>query len=216
MAGLQFFDYNRLGYIPHDCWEECELEPVGKESPSAKGRNRTRRSPSGYLEDRRALTPEEELLAKEALDNDTDAVEIVGKKITSKEFNSEFGLFRPIESQLKFSLAAAARLAEILGYKKEEIIDDFVAQVLGFYLAEDDEGDIAGMDGVIGFFLSNPDSIDIAASVADFAQRMKPHCPEISEGSRLQLIEEARENKNRYAFHIGKTIFGSAFERWAA
>jgi len=210
MAGLQFFNYDRLGFIPYDCWEECELEPVGKESPSAKDRKRTRRSPSGYLESRRALTPEEELLAKETLENDTDAVEI-GKKITFEEF--EDGIFRPLESKLEFSLEAAAKLARMLGYTREELLDGETARVIGFYLAEDGEGDIAGMDGVIGFYLSNPDNLDIAASVATFAQRMKPHFPEISKGSRLGLIEEARTN--HMAYSIGVILFGAmTFKQW--
>jgi hypothetical protein len=212
MAGLRFFNYDRLGYIPRDCWEECELEPVGKESPSAKSKNRRRRAPSGYLEDRRALTPEEELLAKEALENDADVVEI-GKKITFKEFGH--GIFKPLESKLEFSLAAAAKLAQILGYTKEELLGGETARVIGFYLAKDGEGDIAGMDGVIGFFLSNSESIEIAVSVVDFAQRMfKSYFPELSEGSKIRLIKEARKGKNRYAFHIGEAIFGSAFKRW--
>ncbi|MDP1629371.1 MAG: hypothetical protein Q8L57_02000, partial [bacterium] len=124
--------------------------------------------------------------------------------------------FKPLESKLNFSLAAAGRLAEILGYKKDEV-DNYAAQVIGFYLAEDGEGDIAGMDGVIGFFLSNPENIDIAASIETFAHRMKPHCPEISEGSRLQLIEEARENKNYMAFSIGAILFGEmTFKKWVS
>lgn len=213
MTGLQFFNYDRLGYIPHNCWKECELEPVGRESQSAKDRKRTRRTPSGYLRERRPLTPEEELIAGEAMENDTDMIEL-GRKITFEEF--EYGIFKPLESKLEFSLDAAAKLAQLLGYKKDEL-DVYAAQVIGFYLAEDGEGDVAGMDGVIGFFLSNFANIDIAASVATFAQRMKPHCPEISEGSRLALVEEARENKNHHASAIGEILFGAmTFKNWVS
>jgi hypothetical protein len=126
----------------------------------------------------------------------------------------EAGIFHPfpLKTKLKFSLAAAAKLAQMLGYTQKEI-DDFAAQVIGFYLAEDGKGDVAGMDGVIGFYLSNPDNLDIAAAVATFAQRMKPHFPDISEGYRLWLIEEAQTN--HWAYSIGVILFGEmTFKQW--
>lgn len=207
-VGLKFFNYDTMnqGFLPDWCWGEDDLD-FGVAEPK-----QVFVGPGPRLDcfPERPLTPEEELLAKEALENDVDMIE-VGEKITFEEVVYNL-IFLPVKSRLEFSLTAAANLAQTLGYTKEELLSGEHGRVIALYLAEDEDG-ILGMDRVISFFLSKPRNSDVCSAVKTFATRMIPHRPEVSEGFRLELVAAAKNGVGS-AMAVGIIIFGSIFKRW--